>query len=332
MAVREAGHHRSAFVHPVGVVGKNLVKSVIAIFVGGIFAELAEHDAPALLRQTGVEEMREHPVDAVGRFVDILREEDSAAEGWKEGRTDQRGEYREVSADQPSGDSAWFDAADFVAAEIDETLRVGRIGQHSPEMLFGISAGRVQLRGGHRAGEVHEAGFSEHRERECRDVGVADEDFRIGGDEAVVDPVEQARRSGSAAQAEDGADFAVSEHLMKIVKLVTVGMRGIVLGTVQVQRGFNPVAALLEVGDGLLDFFRLGAGRRWRDQADDLSPAERFGDQSFHESKKHQQRLVALLMFRMSLCFRGSGNVLGKQDCLVAAHFEEAVRNLKGVL
>src|SRR5688500_1920572 len=63
----------------------------------------AEDEAGHLLQLSAERELREHPVDAVGRFLDVLEEENRAVGVDLVRRSHQRRDEGQVAAGEPSG-------------------------------------------------------------------------------------------------------------------------------------------------------------------------------------------------------------------------------------
>jgi hypothetical protein len=77
-----------------------------------------------------------------------------------------------------------------------------------------------------------------------RDVAVADEDFRVGADAPVIEPREQSPRAVAAADANDGFDLAVGEHLHQVAGAVAVaaGQEAPAVADLRGQFGFKAEA------------------------------------------------------------------------------------------
>ena len=69
-------------------------------------AERAEHDRARLVKQAGVSPLREHAVDTIRAFADVFQEQHTALERRQVRRADQRGEHRQVAAEQHAARAA----------------------------------------------------------------------------------------------------------------------------------------------------------------------------------------------------------------------------------
>src|SRR5438093_3058945 len=70
---------------------------------------LAEDYAGDLTQYSGQRELGQHAVDAIFGFTRVFEKEDGSVEVGEPGCPDQRGQDREVAADQPAGGLAWTD-------------------------------------------------------------------------------------------------------------------------------------------------------------------------------------------------------------------------------
>ena len=72
----------------------------------------ADGDAGDLLEQPGVEQLGQHPVKAIGHFVQVFEEEDPVLEGGLIGGAERGAEQGDVAADQRAGGDAAAQNAD----------------------------------------------------------------------------------------------------------------------------------------------------------------------------------------------------------------------------
>src|SRR5438876_8923590 len=70
-------------------------------WVSAVFID-ANGDAGDLLQHTGIEQMGEHPIEAVRRLFQILKEKNFSLKRWLIGRAQSTAEQRKISADQLS--------------------------------------------------------------------------------------------------------------------------------------------------------------------------------------------------------------------------------------
>ena len=139
--------------------------------------------------------LHEHAVDPVGRFLDVLHEQDRVGEVGQQPRADDRRQHREVAADEAAARPPGRDGADAVLHRhqlIAGRQRVGHrhrlaLHQHAPEP---VDVEPVPFGRAVHAVKGDEAALGIQRQQQRGDVAVAEQDLRVARD---------ARRSRGAA-------------------------------------------------------------------------------------------------------------------------------------
>jgi hypothetical protein len=166
---------------------------------------VSEGDAGAAVQRSREEELSEHPVDAVDGLVDILEDEDRAAEVEGEGRTAERRDQREVPASQPSVRTAAAndpgigrDAARVCLCDDGPFERVAREGGKRLPCGRRVEGNEIAPR---RQGRVQR-----------RNVGKPEERLRRACERAEIDVGEETHGAVASAQAPDAIDAGIGER------------------------------------------------------------------------------------------------------------------------
>jgi hypothetical protein len=124
--------------------------------------------------------------------------------------------------------------------------------------------------------ESHHAGVAVDRQVQGRDVGVAEQDFRVLADQREVQVLQQRDAAGAAADRPDRFHVRVAEHAVQIGDAGRDGAAVIAPDLAQVVALLDAEAQRFDVFDGLLDRGVAGVAAG-RDEADQVAFWRRGG-------------------------------------------------------
>lgn len=249
MAERKSGQERNrnlcADLLEDGFKAERRLCSVFGTAVG----ELACQECPCIVQDRGVTELRQHPVDPVWFLADILQEEygvgkrrlmDSPQDGDEVSKVPPEQTARGFSL--PYGNGRLFGRNDLAG--------FFRGCEESPENLLRQAVQRIcQIHSHHRSLKRHQPAFFPEGKLEGRDVAVSHEDFGMTRDTAIVDQGEQPWRAIPAADAHDGFDVLVGEHLVEIGHALLVSAGKIAVGLQNMSSENGAVPHPFKIGD-----------------------------------------------------------------------------------
>ena len=169
--------------------------------VVGNLGEPSEGDAGDAVERARGAELREHAIEAIDRFVDVLEDENRAVEPRSEGRSAERGEHGKVTAGEPAGRDSAAKRRCFGGRHGRDAAGHGRDERRS--CIVG------EMRARRRAVKGDELGAGADCRVERGDVRVADERARAVAPRGVVEAIEEPRCAVSTADAPDRVDRGV---------------------------------------------------------------------------------------------------------------------------
>ena len=192
------------------------------------FPERHPRDARQRARQP---ELGQHPVDAVVRLLDVLQEQDRAAQVGEVGRAAEVRHQAEVAAQQAPARFARHQGGHPV---LPVHPALGSLEGRGPAEAHRRLAGpqhalelaqRIRREGaeGHRPVEGDEAGVAVDRHVERGDVAVADQRLGLALHEGVVERGQDPRGPVAAPYAPDRVHPVVGEHAVEVVGTGGVG-------------------------------------------------------------------------------------------------------------
>ena len=194
-------------------------------------------------------ELRQHPVDPVRFLPDILQEEYGVGKRRLMDSPQDGDEVRKVAPEQtarglslPHGNDRLFGRNDLAG--------LLRGCQEFPEDLLRQAVQRIrQIHSHHRSLKRHQPAFFPECELEGGDVAVSHEDFGMTRDEGIVDQGEQPWRAIPAADAHDGSDVLVGEHLVEIGHALLVSAGEIAIGLQNMFSENGPIPHPFKIGN-----------------------------------------------------------------------------------
>ncbi len=264
------------------VVVEDLIQRQYAIVVVARLAlgEVAQHHAGHLVQGAGQAQRREHAIDPVDVFVDLLEEEDRAAELGRIGRADQRAQDRQVAAHQTASCLAAAQRAGAVLGRDDVVATLWRrvfqqrcLGFHH-QGAEGRHAVAVPLRTGHRAVEGDEAGLALHAVDQRGEVGEAAEELRLGGNQLVVELVDDAVAARATGHRDDAGHRVVCKHRVDVAGALRIGAAELAVAGAQVRAMLDLESQRLQRLGGQLDGLALEGGIGRADQRDGVARAQ----------------------------------------------------------
>ena len=231
-------------------------------FARAAFRTRSEHEPAEAAEYAGQLQLRQHAVDAVKVFTDVLEKEDRVVERRQVRRSHDSGQNREIAAEQSSSSDAGGDGLHAVLGlrqrvafrERGRILHDDRLTTEE-DALDVFERPRIPAAQPVRAVEGHEPRLRVDPEKERRDVAVTDDHLWIPGDGLEVEVRQQPAAAPAAADRHDHPNRIVGEEFVDVGGPVLVDSRQIPVTREHVAPHLDDEAERLErlAGDGDID-------------------------------------------------------------------------------